>query len=250
MERYVQSPRRNIHSRYPQAISNIYDGLDITRNQFRVFSSTGSNFRPGGSRPVFWFSHSEESKLQTSNLPRVIPEREADRFRTSMVHRKTIGQNQLEFLQGNWILSRTAAFGVRKRCLKQLTIHDTRRHLQRRRKKYMASIDSEKGEVGSVNNTEHSIGFNWFKQVTGLKLGQPGSIPALVQPSDGMAARPQKGATAERREEASTDKYRGIGLLCTVGNRIVSDILEENIHEWNYGLRNNRSMNDLIFAAR
>ncbi|KAG5447734.1 hypothetical protein CSKR_106767 [Clonorchis sinensis] len=30
------------------------------------------------------------------------------------------------------------------------------------------------------------------------RLGQPGSIPALVLPSDGMAARHRKGATAER----------------------------------------------------
>ncbi|KER30418.1 hypothetical protein T265_03151 [Opisthorchis viverrini] len=30
------------------------------------------------------------------------------------------------------------------------------------------------------------------------RLGQPGSIPALVQPSGGMAVRHRKGATAER----------------------------------------------------
>ncbi|KER25349.1 hypothetical protein T265_07153 [Opisthorchis viverrini] len=35
-------------------------------------------------------------------------------------------------------------------------------------------------------------------RLTLSRLGQPGSIPTLVQPSDGMAVRHQKGAIAER----------------------------------------------------
>ncbi|KAG5446032.1 hypothetical protein CSKR_103895 [Clonorchis sinensis] len=39
------------------------------------------------------------------------------------------------------------------------------------------------------------------------RLGQPGSIPALVQPSGGMAVRHRKGTTAER--SSSSSKLRG-----------------------------------------
>ncbi|KAG5449812.1 hypothetical protein CSKR_100551 [Clonorchis sinensis] len=38
----------------------------------------------------------------------------------------------------------------------------------------------------------------WSANLLTERLGQPGSIPALVQPSGGMAVRHRKGATAER----------------------------------------------------
>ncbi|KER23747.1 hypothetical protein T265_08437 [Opisthorchis viverrini] len=68
----------------------------------------------------------------------------------------------------------------------------------------MMKVPSKALRTVQINASEITNGKKWFEpdlsasQLPLFTLGQPGSIPALVLPSDDMAAGHLKGATAER----------------------------------------------------
>ncbi|KAG5451195.1 Phosducin-like protein [Clonorchis sinensis] len=64
------------------------------------------------------------------------------------------------------------------------------------------------------------------------RLGQPGSIPALVLPSGGMAARHRKGATAERFFLRALS-WRELGKCVLVGQRWLDDPFQE-VRKYSY----------------